>query len=66
MEPGFAGRDSILSTAVRAFDAVRPKPTLKIFAGGFLVGEHLEKLKGADGYVIVHGSKILNYPASAR
>ena len=49
VKASLAGRDAILTGASWARNTFRPKTTLKVDAGGFLVWEHLEKLERADG-----------------
>ena len=44
-----ARRDPIKRSARRADRAVRPEPRFQAEPGALLIGEHLEKLEGADG-----------------
>jgi hypothetical protein len=48
VEAALASRDSILTGARRAGNSIRPKTGLKVNPCCLLVGEHCEKLKGAD------------------
>jgi hypothetical protein len=48
VEAILAGRDSLFRLALRALDAMLPQTALKIFAGGWLIGEEVEELEGAD------------------
>ena len=49
-----AHRDALADPADRANDASGPEARFEVDTGRFLIGEHLEKLKGADCSVVVH------------
>ncbi len=49
-----AYRDALTDAADWADDAIRPEARFKVDAGRLLIGEHLEKLEGADCGVVVH------------
>ncbi len=60
----FPGRDALPALAGRANRPLWPQAPLKVLPGRLLIGESLEKLEGADGYVVVHGLLLgieLNY-----
>jgi hypothetical protein len=49
VKASFARRDAVLTGACWTGNAVGPETALKVCPGRLFVGEHLEKLKGADG-----------------
>ena len=59
IEAALARRDPILPTACRASDAVRPKPFLKVEAGGFRIRYQGEELEGAYR-ALAHEQIVLN------
>ena len=61
VEASLTGRDAILTGASWARNTFRPKTTLKVDAGGFLVWEHLKQLEGADSRTAHCGPR---FPAS--
>lgn len=60
IEATLASRDAILTRASWAGNPIRPEAGLKVKPCCLLVGEHCEKLKGAD-CALAHGLIVDNY-----
>jgi hypothetical protein len=65
MEASLARRNAILTSAGWTGNTFRPEATFEVGSGGFLVGEHLEQLKGADSRT-AHGERLSGGLRTAR